>query len=59
MSYISLTGHVVEVDPLTVNALYYSLGAKNHTVRIVLGKGVENALDFLTSELFRSLCTDA
>lgn len=52
---IGLTGNVVKVYPLAALALNDTLGAKDHTVIVRLGEGIENCLDALNSKFFGSL----
>ena len=47
------------MDPLTVLSLYDALGTKDHTEGVVLGEGLENALDLGEGELFSGLTAEA
>ena len=59
VSYIRLCGCVIEVDPLTVFALYDALCTQNNAEGIILGEGLESRCDALYGELFSSLATEA
>ena len=59
MSYVRLGRNVIEVNPLAVLSLDYTLCAKDHTVRIILGKGVENSLNSVNGKLLRGFLTKA
>ena len=59
MSYVRLSGHVIEVNPLAVLALNNTLCAKNHTEGIVLGEKLERVLNSLYCKLFSGLAAEA
>ena len=59
MSYVRLCRYVIEVDPLTVCALDYTLCAKDHTVGIILGECLENRVYTFNSKLLGSLTAKA
>ena len=59
MSYVRLCRNVIEVNPLAVLSLDYTLCAKDHTVRIILGEGIENSLNSVNGKLLRGFLTEA
>ena len=56
---VGLCGNVIKVDPLSVLPLYDTLGTQNHTEGVVLGEGLENALDLGDGELLGGLTAEA
>ena len=56
---VGLCGNVIKVDPLSVLPLYDALGTQNHTEGVVLGEGLENALDLGDGELLGGLTAEA